>query len=233
MINKYEIFLENNEIKAGRNVFQSFLKSLTALGLKDTKPTSHMSKDFLIYYINHQVDVNKLKKIMSRFRSLSMFLNKIEYLHTECGIYFGIKCDMTIEYGFSTDIDIPIGSFRLTQSVLNWILLMQSPSISSFKRELINLNYRKILLLCRIKKEVLNFNPGGFSKKLLPSIKEDIMKFGYYGYGRWENGSLNAEDYEKVKATFKSWISKFKWSKEILVSISSNSFWLYIEIKLK
>ena len=59
------------------------------------------------------------------------------------------------------------------------------------------------------------------------------MTFGYYGVGKWDNGKLDVGEFENIKNNFKIWLSKFKWSEKILVSVTNNSFWVYFNFKLK
>lgn len=89
---------------SGKNVFKSFLKAITALGLKEHKPDwNNTPESFLIYFLFENVDVAKLKVILNRFKSLSMYIDSIDYTQNICHLYFGIKTDMTFEYGFKTD----------------------------------------------------------------------------------------------------------------------------------
>jgi hypothetical protein len=49
-------------------------------------------------------------------------------------LYFGIKCDGTFEYGVSYDKHLQIGQFKLTSSVIKWIVLLESKSTTLKKR---------------------------------------------------------------------------------------------------
>ena len=227
--------LEANEVLAGKNLFKCYLKVFTALGLKDTKPDWEKTPEsFLIYFKTGLVDVNVVKSVMARYRQFDTFINEINYTHNECQLYFGIKCDSTFEYGIGTeDQIIPIGKFKLTKGILNWILTLDSPSAINLKRELLHLDISKIALFCKIKNEMKNFIPGSSEKKMNPQINGDIITFGYYGIGKWDNGKMDAGELENVKNNFKTFLSKYKWAERVQVSVTSNQFWLYLNIKLK
>ena len=227
--------LEANEVIAGKNLFKCYLKVFTALGLKDTKPNwENTPESFLIYFKTGLVDVNTLKSIMTRYRYFDTFINQINYTHNECQLYFGIKCDSTFEYGIGTeDQVIPIGKFKLTKGILNWILTLDSPSAINLKRELLHLDINKIALFCKIKNEMKNFIPGSSEKKMNPQISGDIITFGYYGIGKWDNGKMDMGELENVKNNFKSFLSKYKWAEKVQVSVTSSQFWLYLNIKIK
>jgi hypothetical protein len=226
---------ESNEVIAGKNLFKSYLKVFTALGLKDTKPSwENTPESFLIYFKTNLIDVNDVKSVMTRYQHFNTFINEINYTHNECQLYFGIKCDSTFEYGIGTeDQIIPIGKFNLSKGILNWIITLDSPSAINLKRELLHLDISKIALLCKIKNEMRNFIPGSSESKMNPQIDGDIITFGYYGIGKWDNGKMDSGEFENVKSNFKTFLSKYKWSERIQVSVTSNQFWLYLNIKLK
>jgi hypothetical protein len=224
--------LEN--VQAGRNVFKSFLKLLTAMGLKEHQPDwSKTPQDFLIYFLFENVDMANLKMFASRFKSLDLFINSIDYNVNTSQLYFGIKTDLTFEYGVKTDVVTPIGSFKMNKSTYNWILLLDSPSSAPLKRQLVDLDINKLLLFSKIKTSMSNWNPGYAEKKSAPQITGDVISFGYYGVGKWDNGKLDEGEFENIKNNFKTWLSKFKWSEKILVSVTNNSFWVYFNFKLK
>ncbi len=221
---------ENTEIKAGKNVFKSFLKATTALGLKDMSRSKKTPEGYFSYYIARDVDIRNVISIFNRFRSLSMFVNSIN--GNSCNIYFAIKLDMTFEYGFFSKINTPIGSFHINRSNLNWILSLQSPSANALKRDILSLDVKRIAYFCKIISVMPLFNLKA-STISGPVLNGDMISFGYYGTGQWNNGDLDPNEYANLKNTFKTWISKYKWSKEILVNISYQSHWVYFNIKIK
>lgn len=227
--------LEANEVIAGKNLFKCYLKVFTALGLKDIKPNWETTPEsFLISFKTNLIDVNTIKSVMSRYKQFDTFISEINYTHNDCQLYFGIKCDLTLEYGLGTeDQIIPIGKFKLTKGILNWILTLDSPSAINLKRELVHLDINKLALFCKIKTEMKKFIPAD-SEKRNYFIKDDVISFGLYGLsGNWIGSSLSKEDIEKYKIKFREFLSKYKWSEKIQVSITSNSSYVFFNIKLK
>ena len=225
---------ESNE-SGGKNLFKCYLKVFTALGFKDTKINwDQTPDDFLMFFISNQIDISNVKMIMSRYRQFDMTINSMDYKHNECQLYYGIKCDGTLQYGIKTeDQNLVVGGFKINKGIFNWLLVLDSPSASNMKRELILLDINKLLLLCKIKNEVKKFNPGQTEKRSNPSISSDIMTFGYYGLGRWNNGKMESDDLDAVKNNFRIFLSKYKWVDKIQISVTANQFWTYLNIKIK
>lgn len=219
---------------AGKGVFSSFLKSLTALGRKDNKSNFDICpEEFLIYYQLDNILSDDVKLIFKRFKSLYRYINLIDYGSNEVTLYFGIKTDGYFEYGISYDNRLPIGQFKLNKSTINWILRIESKSAESLKKDLVNLSFNDILTLGKIKQDMSDYRPGYFESKSPVYINDKIISFGYYGFGNWNNGKLSDEDLLKVKTEFSNWVISKKWGTKVLVSINPKSFWLNIHLKLK
>jgi hypothetical protein len=226
--------LEMLDESAGKGVFTSFLKALTALGQKETNPNWEKCPDnFLLFYYYPNLDSAIVKQIFTRFKSLSMYLDTIDYGKNEVNLYFGLKSDGNFEYGIGYDNLTPIGQFKLGQSIVKWILSLESKSAQSLKKELVNLSLSDMITLGRIKSDMLSFNPGYHEKKLAPMLKDRIISFGYFGVGKWDNGKLDEGELMNVKNNFTTWLLSKKWSDKILISIKPESFWINIHIKLK
>lgn len=226
------------ESNGGRNIFNTFLKVISALGLKDAKPDWQRSpNEFIIYYQYSNLSTEIVKSIFTRFKSMSTYVDLIDYRYNECSLYFGIKYlnnDLVLEYGIkSEELNNPLGNFKLTQSILNSLITSSYLALSSFKSELVNIQYKDLLLLARIKNELPKFNPGYHEKKLKPNLQNGVLVFGYYGVGKWDNGKMDISEFELIKSNFKKWLLQYKWHDKILVNINYNSFWLYINIKNK
>lgn len=220
---------------AGKGIFNSFLKSLTALGRKETGSNpDKCPEDFLIFYHYDNLISEEVKVIFNRFKSLSRYLQMIDYGKNELDLYFGIKCNGQFQYGISYDDNlISIGEFKLSQSTIKWILSLESKSAFSLKKDLVNLTYSDILILGKIKMDMATFNPGYYEKRSFPTIKDRIISFGWYGVGKWDNGKLDSGELMNVKNNFNTWVMSKKWGTKILVSVNPHSFWLWIHIKLK
>lgn len=222
----------DHNTKAGKHMFVSFLKCITALGHKSISKSSESKDGFLFYYTTKDIDVKDLKLIFNRFKSLSMFLNRVDYTFNKCLLYFGIKYDLTFEYGFYTDKLTMVGEFKLNKSNLNWLLMLQSPSANSLKKDIVNLDIKKLNIFCKIALEMKKYSLDSQSKTG-PTINDDIITYGFYGVGKWNNGKLEEDDYQNLKSNFKNWLTKYKWCEDVLVSITHNQFWVYFNIKVK
>jgi hypothetical protein len=229
-----EGIVESSEF-AGKGIFSSFMKSITALGHKEMTPNwEKCPNDYLIFYYYQDLDAQMVKQVFERFKSLVKFSGMIDYGKNEVSLFYGIKCDGTFEYGVSYDDKLSkMGHFKLSQSVVRWIIEMQIISASSLKKELVNLTYFDITTLGKIKSDMIGFDLGYHEKKSFPTIKDKIITFGYYGVGKWENGKLDNSEFLMIKNKFTNWVLSKKWGSKVLVSVHPQSFWIYIHIKLK
>lgn len=228
-----EDLLENNTL-SGKGVFSSFLKILTALGQKNSEPNfEKCPNDFLLYYQYNKLNSNDVKSIFSRFKSMILYMDLIDYRENEVNLYFGIRCNGTFEYGICYDKLSPIGIFKLSQSVLKWLVTLESLSANSLKKQIVNLTYSDILILGKVKSEMDNYNPGYHEQKMKPVLSDKILTFAYYGIGKWDNGKLDEGEFSNLKTNFMNWIMTKKWCNKVMISIKPSSFWLYIHIKVK
>jgi hypothetical protein len=229
--NYFEFIIESNETM-GKNLFKDYLKVFTALGLKDTKPNYQNSPDeFLTYFISIPVQTNNVKSIMSRFQQFHQYINSIDYNYNECQLYYGIKCDMMFEYGIKSEENkIVFGQFPVTKSNFRWLILLDSPSASNLKKEIISHNPDKLNLLSKIKSEVKKFNPGETEKRLQPEMIGDIMRFSYQGLS---NGNLQPDQFQILKDNLMNYLMKYKWANKIQISITQDNPWLHLNIRLK
>ncbi len=219
---------------AGKGIFSSFMKTLTALGLKESSPNwEKCPEDYLVFYYYSDVDAQAVKQVFERFKSLLRYSGMIDNGKNEVNLYYGIKCDGTFEYGLSYDELNKIGQFRLSQSIVKWIVSMDLSAASSLKKELVNLTYTDIVTLGKIKIDMSTFNPGYSEKRSFPIIKDKVISFGYYGIGKWDNGKLDEGEFMNIKSKFTTWLLSKKWGSKVLISVKPSSFWLYIHIKLK
>lgn len=225
---------ENQEtIASGKGVFKTFLRLLTSLGLKENSPSwDKCPNDFILYYEFNDVLLDKLKGVMSRFKSLSLFMERLSGENVQ-KLYFGIKTDLNFEYGILSDEHNYMGKFKMTKSNYNWLMLSDVSSSSSLKRELADLSVDKLALASKIKMDMATFTPGKSSRSMLPVINNNIITFGYYGVGKWEDGELSEEDMLVLKDNFIQWASKKRWSSKVMMSITSSDFWIYFKIKMK
>lgn len=230
-----ETLTESEITKAGRGIFHSFLKTLTALGQKEkTSEIERCPNNFLLFYLYDNLDANLVKQVFSRFQSLVPYLEYIDYGKNETGLYFGVKCDGELEYGVSYDDNFtPFGSFKLNQTVIKWLNNIEAKSAFALKKELVNLSYSDIITLGKAKSDMIQYNPGYHEKRLKPELKDRVMSFGYQGIGKWDNGKLDESELANLKSNFVTWLLSKNWGSKVLISVKANSYWLYIHIKLK
>lgn len=225
---------ENTDVLSGKNMFKCFLKSLTALGLKNTDLSKTKPDDWLFYFKTNEVSVDTLKSIMSRYRHFDYVVNTIEYKHNDCSLYYGIKLDLTFEYGIKTeDQVITIGKFKITKGIINWLLTLDSPSSVNIKKVIVGLNVEDLYLVSKIVPEMKKWRIGDSEKRSGPIFNNGIMSFGFYGVGKWSAGQLDQEDFENVKTNIKRYLSNYKWADKIKVNVTFNDFWIWINIKIK
>lgn len=232
--NESEVPEDVNEstIVAGKNIFKSFLRMLSALGLKENKPDwENTPSDFLIYYQFDSLKFDDVKAMMSRFKSLVPFIERLEQNDAQ-KLYFGINENMEFEYGILVEEHNYIGKFKMNKSNFNWLITQDTSASSSLKRELVDLSIDKMTLFSRIKKDMKNFIPGKYKSKTVPVITNDIITFSYHGIGRWADGEIDQTDLETLKSNFKTWAAKFKWSYKSKINVSPNDFWVKYQIKL-
>jgi hypothetical protein len=230
-----EALTESEITKAGRGIFHSFLKTLTALGQKEkASEIERCPENFLLFYFYGNLDAGVVKQVFSRFQSLVPYLEHIDYGKNEVSLYFGVKCDGELEYGVSYDGNFTaFGTFKLNQSVIKWLNNIESKSAFALKKELVNLSYNDIIVLGKVKSEMAQYNPGYHERKLKPELKDRVMSFGYQGIGKWDNGKLDESELMNLKNNFVTWLLSKNWGSKVLISVKPNSYWLYIHIKLK
>ena len=225
---------EGDITMSGKNIFKSFLKTLTALGKKDQQPNRELCPDDFLFYYNYDNIVSEdLKQIFKRFKSLHMYSDLVPYDSNESSLYYGIKCDGQLEYGLKVDKVIPIGSFKIGASSIKWLLGLDLKSLQFLKKDLVNWTSNELSILSKIKLDLISYNPGYFDKKSHFIISDKIITIGYYGIGKWDNGKIDSGEFQNLKQNFNNWILNKKWSDKIKYNITSNSFWVYFNIKIK
>jgi hypothetical protein len=230
-----EELLESDITVAGKGIFTSFLKSLTALGQKNSEPNWDLCPDnFLLYYDFSNLDTQTVIMIFNRFKSLNRYTELFDSGNNTTSLYFGIRCDAYLEYGIiNNNTKNIVGQFKMSISVIKWIVGLTSQSATSIKKEIVNMTYNDLITIGKVKIDMAEFNPGYHEKRLSPILKDKIISFGYYGIGKWDNGKLDDGEFINIKTNFTNWISTKKWVDRVLISLKPNSFWLNIHIKLK
>ncbi len=220
---------------SGKNTFNCFLLSLTSLKSNIEPNWEACPNNFFIYY-THLDEKEDITEVMSRYPSLYNGIKQISNA-TKCGVYFGLSFNdnvLYLEYGMLSNGErILLGQFKVTDSVLIKLLNKPNKCLNSLKKELTNLSAKSIKLLMIVKKNLLEYKPGDFEKKSIIKMTSNVMNFGIYGVGKWNGTKMDPNDLEALKVNFKKWLSKFKWSDRILVSVNPVDYWVYFNIKLK
>ena len=226
---------ESESVLAGKNLFTCFLKIFTALGYKNIQPNWKSSpNDFLIYYSTEDEEYLEIRTVTARFKYLDQLLENLQSSTQKAQLYFGLRTDLVMEYGITFQDSLhKIGEFRFIKGTYNNLLISDYLALINFKSFISDLGFEKVKLMCKIKREMINFNPGYFEEKLKPEIKDGIITFGFYGIGRWDNGVMDDTEIESVKNNLKTFLIHFKWSQDIKLSVVAKNFWIYINIKIK
>lgn len=226
---------ESQQVLGGKNLFKCFLKILTSLGQKNIQTDFKKTPDsFILIFKTESLNIKNIKSIMSRYQYFDTFINQIDYTQNESQLYYGITSNLNVQYGISNEEQIlPFGEFKLTKGNFNYLLTLDSPSAISLKKHLINLDLNKLMLVSKIKNEMKNFRPGQSQHKTMPMINGDVITFGYYGIGKWDNGKMDQSEVENIKQNFRNFLMPFKWSDKVQISVTCNDFWLYLNFKLK
>lgn len=211
----------------GKGVFNSFLKCLTALGLKDNKPeTQNVPGQYLIFFRFEEVPFEKVRSVFNRFKSLQ----PVQFDGANVTLFFGLKTSMTIDYGVNKTI---IGSFKLSKGTFNSIKNSKLKSLSGFNKSMSELDINDIKLMSKVKDLMSDFNPGYSSQKSSPVVNGRILSIGWHGYGSWSQGVVDNNDIDELKNKLKSHLSKARWSDKVQMSVNADNFWVYTHIKLK
>lgn len=229
-----ESFDESEITPGGKGAFTSFLKVMTALGQKDVVSNPTLCPDgFILYYLSGIMETTVVKSVLGRYKSLSRFVDDVDYSHNELRLYFGVRCDGDIEYGSFSEDARPFGSFRLSASTIKWLSGLDLRAAFSLKKEIVNLTPMDVKILGKIKSDMMTYEPGYNEEKMKPTLTDRIISFGFKGVGKWDNGVLDQGEMDNIKSNFTSWVMGKSWGNKVLVSIKAGSYWLYIHIKLK
>lgn len=224
--------VDKNELNAGKNVFNSFLKVISSLGMKDTKPNwDNLPDDFLLFF-EYKCDYASVHEKIERFPSLNMFADKLP--KENCSLYYGIKIDRTFNFGFkSGEKIIKIGSFKINKGTINYLNLIESPSAAHLKRELAYLNTEKIYLLSDVAKYMKLYHPGETEERSFKVI-DGVLEFGYKGLGVWTNGYMDDEGKQNLKNGFTEYLKKFKDCSKLSACVKPDEkSWIRLNIKIK
>jgi len=223
--------INSEVVVGGKNIFKSFLKLITSLGLKEIEVDwNKCPKNYLFYIHYENVDSIILKSVInSRFKSLEHISDKLDYTKNECHLYYGLNTDMNFEYGIISETNKNLGVFKVNKSNFDWLLTVDSLSFLNFKKHLVHFTYDHILLFAKLKKDIEKF----LGKD--PEIKFDNNHFvaKYKSHGKWSDGVVDSDYLLKFKEDFKNWFKHYKWSTSFLYRVEAinNEITIYLKIK--
>ena len=223
--------IDNEVVTGGKNIFKSFLKLITSLGLKEIEINwNKCPKNYLFYISYENIDSIVLKSVInSRFKSLEHISDKLDYTKNECHLYYGLNTDMNFEYGIISETSKNLGVFKVTKPNFDWLLTLDSLSFLNFKKHLVYFTFEHLLLFAKLKKDI-----GKFLGKD-PDIKFDNNQIviNFKSHGKWLDGIADNENLLKFKEDFKNWFKKYKWSTNLLYRVEAinNETKIYLKIK--
>lgn len=226
--------LESESSLGGKNLFKCFLKIITALGQKSININKELKpEDFFIYYLTDWINSEDLRSVMSRYDFFEEILISMN-IQSNVRLYYGIKDNLFFEYGINIDgQNNPSGEFKINKSAFEFLKTLSSPSSSNLKFFLSDIDFEKMKLIDNIKVEIGKFNPGYHEKKSFEIENNEILVFGFYGIGKWDNGKMDSSELENIKNNFRTFLMKYKWSDYIKINFETKQFWLYLKVKLK
>jgi hypothetical protein len=220
-----------SDLKAGKNVFITFLRLITALGHKDTRPSWDSMPDNFLLYFEFKTDYQSAYDKINRFPSLSMFMHNLP--ESDPLLYFGIKNDLFFEFGFREKDNEPIsiGSFKLNNASFKFLQTINSSSTVHLKRELAYLDPNNLPFIVKIVKHIKDYHPGNTQKRTF-KIDDNMLWFGYKGLGNWNNNTL--ENINDVKQGFQQHLQTLKGNDRLLMAIKTDdNFMTYLVLKIK
>lgn len=229
----------------GKTGFNSFIKVLSALNLPNVEiDKENCPKDFFVIFLTEKLNKERLLKIFKRFKSMAQISEIISKSDDQIRIYFGMKYNskLFVEYGIvKGEKRTVIGEFGLSKSNWNKLKEKNSKPLKSLQSQIANIEIKDLKRLMKIKGDISNFSPGYFHEKSNPYIvaekdKDDnvvnLLVQGYYGTGKWEQGTITSNSYNEIKSSLKEWILTQKWAKDVVFNLKPDKFWLWIKIKL-
>lgn len=210
---------------AGKGIFNTFLKTLTSLGHKNNTQSTSVPQGFIIFF-EFPTDSGKLKEVFGRFRSLTDSDTNKSHL------YYGIKPDLTLEYGTGSSGDmVPIGTFRLTKGIFDKLLSSPTLALSGFKEVFKELSYSEFSLICSLHRKMESFNPTG--TKSAPTVKNRTYTLSFKGFGLWENGVQSKDQLESFMNLIKSHLVGFPKRDNFRVKMVAKDYWTSVVFILK
>lgn len=209
--------------------FSVFVKALSALGINPQKEDT--PKDMTLLFIGNEIDSVKVSNVFSRFKTLSMFKERLENLE-KVVFYYGITNNTLLEYGIiHKEKRIKLGEFKLLKKNIDNILNKNNKFLESLKNELKKLDTNTLKLYGKVKEDLSEFSPGFYHSKKQATIEDGILKIRYHGLGNWQKGIITTDSLYDIKMTFRGFAKSKNLNKKIKFSILADKMWIVFKIK--
>jgi hypothetical protein len=231
--------IKNSTTPNGKWALNSFLKVISALGIKDLTVSKKQEPDFVWYYDVKNINHDVLSNVLERFPSLHWaitLLGKVEdNKSTKFGIYFGIKKgDIKFEYGILMGEKMClVGEFQLSTGNINYIKELKNSNLKHLQKQLENIDYSKLKLVIKIIGDMEKFKPEFFIEKSMPKIENDIITMGYYVPDFFYKGVIKKEEFLSEKERFNLFILNNSWKSKVIYSVKENGLWIFYNVKIK
>ena len=209
--------------------FSVFIKTLSALGVNPKKEDT--PKDMILLFITNEIASEKVANIFSRFKTLSVFKERLENLETVV-FYYGITNNTLLEYGIiHKEKRIKLGEFKLLKTNIDNILSKNNVFLESLKNELKKLDTNTMKLYGKVKEYLSDFSPGFYHSKKQATVEDGILKIHYHGLGDWQKGIITTESLNNIKGSFREFAKSKKLNNKIKFSIIADKMWVVFKIK--
>lgn len=182
-------------------------------------------------------DIKNIKGVIERYDSMKKLLKYYnDSIVENKPITFFMSLDFVnnkwnFEYGISNGNKLfTIGEFNYTITTK----LPENELVKYIISELEEFNIREHLLLYKIRKDMITFNPG-YCQITEPVLLNKNVVMSVYNLGIWNsNGQLENGEKEKYLEIFKKWCLDYKWANLVSIIVRpkiNNSIDFIIKLK--
>lgn len=166
--------------------------------------------------------IKEVKSLLERYNSMKKLLhyyNNSVVENKPISLYMSlnfINRKWMFEYGISNGNKLfKVGEFEYTTTTQ----LPEHEIVKYINSELEEFNSREHLLLYRIRKDMITFNPG-YCQITEPIILNKTVVMTTYNLGVWnKDGKLENGEKEKYLEIFKEWAIQYQWAKMITLIV--------------
>lgn len=223
--------VNESNMTGGKWIFNSFIKILTALNVFD--PQVINKEGYLVIFKSQDFDRERVKNVVARMKSMNWVLNKLT--NSVVNTYVAITENTELEYGyFNGEEFIKVGKFKLSNKDIETIANGTSKAILPIGKRIGEFDLKTLRLFKKVIKDLDTYNPSENATEILPatiSFEDRILVKKIKGMGEWEGTTLkNKED---IKSDFKKWVNTKSWKNEVLVSVSTDDYYILFKVKGK